>query len=67
MKGILRTLRVSTLKKAQNLFILKLLSRGKNIYIINGLDFKVKGHKSILLPDEEALVVASAEMKCLAS
>jgi len=43
------------------------LSREKILNIINGLDFKVKGSTPRLLLDEEALVVASSEMKCIAS
>ena len=57
----------TTLKKAQTLFTLKLLSGEKIKTAINGLDFKPKDNKPKLLSDEEVLVVASAEMKCLAS
>ena len=67
MKDILRTLQVTSSKKAQNLFILELLYQEKILYIINGLDFKLKSFTPRLLTDEEVHVVASDKMKCLAS
>ena len=65
MNDVLCALEIATLKKAQNSFILKLLSKTQINKVLKQPNFKIKGFKPRLLLDVEALVVASAEMKCL--
>lgn len=67
LKQILSILQIDSLKKAKNLYKLKQLSSTRVRSVLSNMEFKQKGFTPKLLPDEETLVIATAEMKCYAS